>query len=115
MYIFLVYNKIKKSGGIIMKQIHMFITSWCPYCKQALNWMEELKSENPKYADIDIKIIDEEHNPEVAKKYDYYYVPTYFVGDTKIHEGVPTKEIIRKVFEKSFEVSPSPDKIKVSE
>lgn len=98
-----------------MKTVYMFITSWCPYCKQALDWMKELKNENPKYRNIDIKIIDEERNPEIAKKYDYYYVPTYFVGETKIHEGVPSKEIIREVFEKSFQSSSSPEKIKISE
>ncbi|MBV4433242.1 glutaredoxin [Clostridium tyrobutyricum] len=85
-----------------MKPVHMFVTSWCPYCKQALSWMKELRTEDPKYTDVDIKIIDEERQPEIAKKYNYYYVPTYFVGDTKIHEGVPTKEIVKKVFDDSL-------------
>ncbi|WP_446898332.1 glutaredoxin family protein [Clostridium sp. LBM24168] len=90
-----------------MEPVHMFITSWCPYCKQALNWMKELKNENPEYTNIDIKIVDEELNPETAKKYDYYYVPTYFVGEKKMHEGVPSKEIIRQIFKKSLESSSS--------
>ncbi|MCI1944794.1 glutaredoxin family protein [Clostridium luticellarii] len=85
-----------------MKPVHMFVTSWCPYCRQALSWMKEIQSETPEYKNIDVKIIDEEKHPEIAKKYDYYYVPTYFVGDTKIHEGVPSQEIIREVFEKSL-------------
>jgi thioredoxin 1 len=61
--------------------------------------MEELKKEDPKYLDVEVIIIDEEREPEKAKKYDYYYVPTYYVGDTKLHEGVPTKDIVREVFE----------------
>lgn len=81
----------------------MFVTSWCPYCKQAFSWMEELKKDNPKYSEIDIKIIDEEREPEIAKKYDYYYVPTYFINGVKIHEGVPSKEIIKTVYEKALE------------
>lgn len=85
-----------------MKPAKMFITSWCPYCKQALGWMKELQGENPKYTDVDVKIIDEEKEPEIAQKYDYYYVPTYFIGDTKIHEGIPSKEIVKEVFEKSI-------------
>lgn len=86
-----------------MNTVSMFVTSWCPYCKQAFSWMEELKKDNPKYSEIDIKIIDEEREPEIAKKYDYYYVPTYFINGVKIHEGVPSKEIIKTVYEKALE------------
>ena len=80
----------------------MFITEWCPYCKQAHYIMEDLKNSNPKYADIEVEIIDEERKPEIAKKYDYYYVPTYYVDGVKIHEGVPTKDSIRKVFDEAL-------------
>ncbi|KOF56503.1 glutaredoxin [Clostridium sp. DMHC 10] len=86
-----------------MKPVTMFITSWCPYCKQAMSIMDSLKSKNPKYQDIDVKIIDEELEPEISKKYDYYYVPTYYVDDIKVHEGVPSKDIVKKVFEKALE------------
>lgn len=82
-----------------MKPIMMFTTSWCPHCKRALQWMEELKQENPAYRDLDITIIDEEVHPATAKQYNYYYVPTYFVENSKVHEGVPSKEIIQKVFQ----------------
>lgn len=82
----------------------MLITDWCPHCKRALNWMEELVQENPSYLDLQVEIIDEEAEPEKAKKFDYYYVPTYYVGDNKVHEGVPTKEIVKAVFEKAAEV-----------
>jgi thiol-disulfide isomerase/thioredoxin len=87
-----------------MKTIYMLITDWCPHCRRALNWMEELVQENPKYLDLQVEIIDEEKEPERAKKFDYYYVPTYYVGDIKVHEGVPTKEIVKNVFEKAAEV-----------
>lgn len=79
----------------------MFITSWCPYCKQAFSFMEEVKKENPKYEDIEVKIVDEEREPDISKQYDYYYVPTYYVDGVKIHEGVPSKDIVRKVFEEA--------------
>jgi len=85
-----------------MKTVYMFVTEWCPYCKKALSWMNELKAENPHYSKVDIKIIDEEKEPEIAQKYDYYYVPTYFLNDEKLHEGVPTKEIVKGVFEKAI-------------
>lgn len=86
-----------------MKPIYMLITDWCPHCKRALGWMEELVQENPKYLELQVEIIDEEQVPEKAKQFDYYYVPTYYVGDTKIHEGVPTKEIVKSVFDKAAE------------
>jgi thioredoxin 1 len=86
-----------------MKPVYMLITDWCPHCTRAFGWMEELVSENPKYSELQIQIIDEEKEPEAAKKFDYYYVPTYYVGETKVHEGVPSKEIIRNVFEKAAE------------
>jgi len=88
-----------------MNTIIMLVTSWCPHCKRALSWMEELKTKNPKYSTIDIQIIDEELEPEIANKYDYYYVPTYFIKDMKLHEGVPSKEIITGVFEKALEIA----------
>lgn len=85
-----------------MKPVFMFITDWCPYCKKAFSIMEGLKKTNPKYANIEVTIIDEERQPEVAKQYDYYLVPTYYVGGVKIHEGVPSKDMISKVFEEAL-------------
>jgi thioredoxin 1 len=86
-----------------MKPILMFILAACPYCKQALSWMEELKNENDKYSNIEVEIIDEGLQPEIANKYDYYYVPTYYVNGVKVHEGAASKDIIRSVFEKASE------------
>ena len=82
-----------------MKPVIMFVTEWCPYCKKALNWMEDIQKQNPKFADIEIKIIDEELQPDIAKQYTYYYVPTYYVDGIKVHEGVASKDIISKVLE----------------
>lgn len=85
-----------------MKTVTMFVTSWCPYCKQALSIMEDLKSKDSKYQDVEVKIIDEELEPEISKQYDYYYVPTYYVDKEKVHEGVPSQEIVTAVFEKAL-------------
>ena len=46
--------------------------------------------------------IDERKDPETADKYDYYYVPCFFVGDEKIAEGVPTEENIEKAFAAAY-------------
>ncbi|NLT95499.1 MAG: thioredoxin family protein [Clostridia bacterium] len=90
-----------------MNTLYMFVTEWCPYCKAALSWVNELKAENPHYSKVDIKIIDEEKEPEIAGKYDYYYVPTFFLNNEKLHEGVPTKDIIKEVFEKALNAGDS--------
>ena len=87
-----------------MKEITVLITDWCPHCKRAINWIDEVKQENPKYQEIKVEIIDEEKTPEMAKQYDYYYVPTYFVGMRKAFEGGTTKEIVRKVFEEASDM-----------
>ena len=87
-----------------MKEITVLITDWCPHCKRAINWIDEVKQENPKYQEIKVEIIDEEKTPEMAKQYDYDYVPTYFVGTRKAFEGGTTKEIVRKVFEEASEI-----------
>ncbi|MDF2547621.1 glutaredoxin domain-containing protein [Anaerosolibacter sp.] len=86
-----------------MKSVLMFTMEACPFCKEASTWMEELKEENVKYFNIDIKKIDERRQPDIANKYDYYYVPTYYVDGEKVHEGAATKEIVRKILEKACE------------
>ena len=48
--------------------------------------LEELQRQEP-YGRIEIRMIDELAEPEVADRYDYYYVPTFYVGDKKVHEG----------------------------
>lgn len=84
-----------------MKDITVLITDWCPHCKRAINWIDEVKQENPQYKEIKVEIIDEEKMPAIAKQYDYYYVPTYYVGNHKAFEGGTTKDIVRKVFEEA--------------
>ncbi|OPJ59333.1 thioredoxin family protein [Clostridium oryzae] len=82
-----------------MKSVLMFMMPTCPYCQQAFNWMDELKKENSKFSDVEMKIIDETVHPDIADRYDYYYVPTYYVDGVKVHEGVASKEIVKNVYE----------------
>ncbi|MGH4052917.1 MAG: thioredoxin family protein [Clostridium sp.] len=82
-----------------MKPVLMFITSWCPYCKRAYSMINDLKNTHPEFENIEVTIIDEERQPEIANQYDYYYVPTFYVDGVKLYEGVPSKAIIQKVFE----------------
>jgi len=82
-----------------MKKIKMFIMASCPYCKEALRWMNELFAENLNYKKLEIEIIDEREKPEIANKFDYYYVPSFYVEDKKMHEGAAGLEKIRRVFD----------------
>ena len=86
-----------------MKNVTMFMFDSCPYCKEASRFMEELKVENPKYSEVALSVIDERIHPEIADKYDYYYVPTYYVDGVKVHEGASSKEDIKAVLEKASE------------
>ena len=79
--------------------ILMFIMESCPYCREALKWMEELIAADNIYSVFDIKIVDENKERKLADSYDYYYVPTYYIGWQKVHEGAATKEKIRDVFD----------------
>lgn len=84
-----------------MKKVELFYLKNCPYCKQAISWMNELKADR-KYADLQIKMIEESEESDYADAHDYYYVPTFFIDDVKVHEGAATKEQIKEVLNKSL-------------
>lgn len=86
-----------------MKEIKMFMQGTCPHCKRCFAMMDELFAAHPEYKDVPLAVIDERVDPAAADKYDYYYVPTFFVGDVKEHEGVPSPEAVENVFRKAFE------------
>lgn len=77
----------------------LFILEHCPHCRRARDWMKQLCEENPIYKDIPIELIDEAKEVELAESYDYYYVPCFFDGDQKLHEGVASKQIIKDIFD----------------
>ena len=86
-----------------MKKITMFIMASCPYCKEALRFMDTLFAENPAYQSLEIEKIDELVHPDIAAKYDYYYVPTFYVGDKKAHEGAASLKKVKRVFDEALE------------
>jgi len=69
-----------------MKHIKLFYLRQCPFCKKALLYIDELKQQEA-YKGIQIEMIEESEQPEVADEYDYYYVPTFYVDSEKVHEG----------------------------
>ena len=89
-----------------MKEIEVFYLSSCPYCKNARKAIAELTAENPAYADIALRWIEESEEPALADARDYMSVPTLFFGAEKLYEAHFThsydkiKESIRAAFDK---------------
>lgn len=97
---------LEKHSG---KKITFFYLPGCPYCKNANKAIEELIQENPAYGSIEIERINELDPPAGISGYNYYYVPSMFIGKEKIYEADPSqgyeeiKESVRTVFEKASE------------
>ena len=80
-----------------MKKVVLFHFAGCPYCRAAQNYIDEITREQPELASVEIEKIDEKLHPEIAEKYDYWYVPTFYVDGVKVHEGACTKKIVEDV------------------
>ena len=70
-----------------MKKITLFYLESCGYCQKAERALKELTEQNPAYGEIEITRIEESRQPEVADRYDYWAVPTFYVGDRKVFEA----------------------------
>lgn len=88
-----------------MKKITAFYLEGCPYCRQAREALKELISENENYSKISIDWVEENQQPEISEKFDYYYVPSMFIENKKIYEAhrgekfEECKENIKRVLE----------------
>ena len=70
-----------------MKAITMFYLETCGYCDKARRALEELYAENPVYKQVPLTMIEESREPALADTYDYYAVPSFFDGKTKLFEA----------------------------
>ena len=52
---------------------------------------------------MEIDTVEESEQPEIADRYDYYYVPTFYVDGKKVHEGGIFKEEMEAVLRKALE------------
>jgi glutaredoxin len=82
-----------------MNDLTYFRLSLCPYCRRAEKYIEELRKENPEYCRIKINVIDENKNRQLSNGYDYWYVPCFYLGDQKLHEGAASRENIKEVLD----------------
>ncbi len=81
-----------------MKEITLFYQEGCPHCQNARQMVEQLTKDNAQYAQVPLKLVEETQEPDLANQYDYFLVPTFYVGQEKLHEGVPTQEAVEAVF-----------------
>lgn len=89
-----------------MKKLTLFYLEGCPYCDNARRALRELGEEKAAYAAAEVEWIEESRQPSLAASYDYYYVPTVFLGQEKLYEAHPgesfeaCREELRKCLDK---------------
>lgn len=81
----------------MQKSVQLFHVEACPYCQETRGWIRDLKNQYPELRALQIELIDEKKQPDIAVQYDYWYVPTFFVDGNKVHEGVCSKETTEHV------------------
>ncbi len=78
--------------------IKLFTLKHCPHCIKAKQELSELLQEE-RFAHLQIEEIEEQEQAEIANQYDYYYVPSFFINEKKVHEGKITKDEIQSILE----------------
>lgn len=86
-----------------MKKIMLFKLRFCGYCRQALKYLDTLIQENPHFRELEIEQIDESKERNRAAQYDYYYVPTFYIGEEKVHEGPVDLEKVREILQRAYD------------
>lgn len=88
-----------------MAKLTLFHLERCPYCIEARKYLAELQAEDARYRDIVIDLIDERKNKALADAHDYYLVPTFYLGSTKLFEGIMTKTDVQAVLDAALEAN----------
>ena len=92
-----------------MKKITMFHIDECKYCDFAKQAIAELRAENPEYEKVVIDMINEDEHPEIIENYDYWSVPSLFIGKEKIFEAAlfmpyeTVRDGVRLAFDRALE------------
>ena len=88
-----------------MKKLTVFYLEGCPYCRNAVKAVKELRDETPGFATLEFDWIEERKNAGIAERYDYYNVPCVFYGDRKLYECKPGDDFytIKRQLKKAVE------------
>lgn len=81
-----------------MPKLTLFFLPNCPYCRSALALWEKLKSEE-RYKSIELELHDEKKEADLANSLDYYYVPCFYHGQKKLHEGAINEREMRMMLD----------------
>jgi thiol-disulfide isomerase/thioredoxin len=85
-----------------MENLKLFYLKNCPYCIRVQTYLDELM-QDPRYQSIDIIKIDEKKEKDLANQYDYYLVPTFYLNEEKLFEGIMNKQDVINVLEKTLQ------------
>lgn len=91
-----------------MHGVTMFYLESCPYCAQATQAIRELREENMDYRSVRLRYVEESRFPDVAAKFDYFYVPAMFIDGECIYEAKPgesyeaCKANVKRVFDRAL-------------
>ena len=90
-----------------MQKLTVFYLNGCPYCRKARETVEALHEENPALCGVEIEWIEETEYAEIADSYDYYRVPSIFLGREKLYECSPLDdyEAIKQSFESAMQTA----------
>lgn len=86
-----------------MKTVKLFYLKDCPFCRKAFRYIEQAQAAHPELAAVGIEAVEESERPDVADAYDYYYVPTFYIGDVKVHEGGVCPDEVEAILRKASE------------
>ncbi len=79
-------------------EIRCFILEGCPYCIRAKKIFNEIKDDS-RFKDITIEWLDERKYASIANSLDYYLVPTFYLKDKKLFEGIIDKNRMIQLLE----------------
>jgi glutaredoxin len=85
-----------------MEKILVFRLTYCGYCRQALQYIEEALQKYPEFKALEIEYVDEAKEWQRARQYNYYYVPCFFIGSQKVHEGPVNSHQVVKILRQAL-------------
>lgn len=88
-----------------MDGLVLFYLEYCPYCRRARQYLDALRAENPAFAALPLRMVEESQQAALANQYDYYYVPTFYWGQQKLAEGSMDEEDVRRVLEEALQLA----------
>ncbi|MBQ6425221.1 MAG: glutaredoxin [Clostridia bacterium] len=87
-----------------MKPLTVMYLENCPYCRKARKAVDALIGKNPEFRSVPLTWIEESEQPALADSYDYWRVPSVFMGEEKLFEADPadTYDSLKEAFFQAF-------------